>query len=145
MELTKADAKKRDIHLNGGLLWMQQWTFGFHKTRGISWLADDLLASQEALCSMELVSPRGRPFSGSVFTPAEWAPSTHWIRGWVGPRAGLFALEKRKHLWPNVINCSVQKRVPGSVRGAMWLSKPSSTRHKKGFGHLNQLIGIHKP
>jgi hypothetical protein len=30
--------------------------FGFHKTRGISWLTDDLLASQEGLCSMELVS-----------------------------------------------------------------------------------------
>jgi hypothetical protein len=31
------------------------WTFGFHKTRGISWLAEDLLACQEELCSMELV------------------------------------------------------------------------------------------
>jgi hypothetical protein len=30
--------------------------FGFHKTRGISWLAEDLLASQEGLCFMELVS-----------------------------------------------------------------------------------------
>jgi hypothetical protein len=29
--------------------------FGFHKIRGISQLADDLLASQEGLCSMELV------------------------------------------------------------------------------------------
>jgi len=23
------------------------------------------------------------------FTPRERAPSTHWIGGWVGPRAGL--------------------------------------------------------
>jgi hypothetical protein len=23
----------------GGLLWMRQWTFRFHKMRGISWLA----------------------------------------------------------------------------------------------------------
>jgi hypothetical protein len=30
--------------------------FGFHKVRGISWLSEDLLASQEGLCSMELVS-----------------------------------------------------------------------------------------
>jgi hypothetical protein len=29
---------------------------GFYKTRGISWLADDLLASEEGLCSLELVS-----------------------------------------------------------------------------------------
>jgi hypothetical protein len=30
--------------------------FGFHKMRGISWLAEDLLASQEGLCFMKLVS-----------------------------------------------------------------------------------------
>jgi hypothetical protein len=28
----------------------------FHKMRGISWLAEKLLASQEGLCSMEFVS-----------------------------------------------------------------------------------------
>jgi hypothetical protein len=32
----------------GGLLWMRWWTFGFHKMRGISSAAKDLLASQEA-------------------------------------------------------------------------------------------------
>jgi hypothetical protein len=32
-----------------GLLWKPQWTFGFHKMRGISWLSEELLASQEAL------------------------------------------------------------------------------------------------
>ena len=36
-------------------LWMRSRTLGFHKIRGISWLAKDLLASQEGLCSMELV------------------------------------------------------------------------------------------
>jgi hypothetical protein len=39
-----------------GLLWMRSWTFGFHRVWRISWLAEDLLASQEWLCSMELVS-----------------------------------------------------------------------------------------
>ena len=34
----------------------EEWTFGFHKTRGIYWLAKRLLASQEGLCSMGLVS-----------------------------------------------------------------------------------------
>jgi hypothetical protein len=29
-------------------------TFGFHKMRGNSWVAEDILASQEGLCSMEL-------------------------------------------------------------------------------------------
>jgi len=29
---------------SGGLLWRWQWTFGFHQTPGISWLAKKLLA-----------------------------------------------------------------------------------------------------
>jgi hypothetical protein len=50
-----------------GLIWLRTgtgcelfcirwWTLGFHKMRGISWVAYDILASQEGLCSMELVS-----------------------------------------------------------------------------------------
>jgi hypothetical protein len=30
------------------------------------------------------------------FTPMGRAPGTHWIGGWVGPRAGLDAVVKRK-------------------------------------------------
>jgi hypothetical protein len=36
-----------------------------------------------------------RPFR---LTPEERAPSTHWIGGWVGPKAGLDNVEKRKFL-----------------------------------------------
>jgi hypothetical protein len=32
------------------------------------------------------------------FTPGEIAPGTHWIGGWVGPRAGLDDMEKWKFL-----------------------------------------------
>jgi hypothetical protein len=32
------------------------------------------------------------------FTHGERDPSNHWIRGWVGPRAGLDDVEKRKVL-----------------------------------------------
>jgi hypothetical protein len=32
----------------------------------------------------------------SRFTPRKSAPGTHWIGGWVGPRAGLDAVVKRK-------------------------------------------------
>ena len=35
------------------ILLMWQWTFGFHKRRGISWLVDNLLASYEGLCPLE--------------------------------------------------------------------------------------------
>jgi hypothetical protein len=34
------------------------------------------------------------------FTPRERAPGTHWIGGWVGPRAVLDAVVKRKTLSP---------------------------------------------
>jgi hypothetical protein len=34
------------------------------------------------------------------FTPKERAPSTHWIGGWVDPRAGLDTVVKRKILSP---------------------------------------------
>jgi hypothetical protein len=32
------------------------------------------------------------------FIPGERAPVTHWIGGWVGPKAGLDDVEKRKFL-----------------------------------------------
>jgi hypothetical protein len=32
------------------------------------------------------------------FTPGERAPDSHWIGGWVGPRAGLDDVETRKFL-----------------------------------------------
>jgi hypothetical protein len=41
----------------------------------------------------------GREWSASRpgrFNPTERAPVTHWIGGWVGPRAGLDAVVKRK-------------------------------------------------
>jgi len=32
----------------------------------------------------------------SHFTPKESSPTTHWIGGWMGPRAGLDMVSKRK-------------------------------------------------
>jgi hypothetical protein len=34
------------------------------------------------------------------FAPGERAPGTHWIGGWVDPRAGLDNMEKRKFFTP---------------------------------------------
>jgi len=38
-----------------GRLWTGEWTFGLHKMRGIFWLAEGLLASQEGRGPMEWV------------------------------------------------------------------------------------------
>jgi hypothetical protein len=42
------------IGTGGRLLCIRWWTFGFHKMRGISWVAQGVLASQEGLCSIFL-------------------------------------------------------------------------------------------
>jgi hypothetical protein len=44
------------IGIDGGRLCMQQRTYGFHKMRGIYLLAENRLAFEEVLCSMELVN-----------------------------------------------------------------------------------------
>jgi hypothetical protein len=49
------------------------------------------------------------------FTPGERAPGTHWIGGWVGPRAGLDDMEKKKILVPTgtrIPDPSVVQSVP---------------------------------
>jgi len=43
----------------GGILWKRHWAFGFHKMCGVSWLAENVLASQESLSSVRLVSAFG--------------------------------------------------------------------------------------
>jgi hypothetical protein len=40
------------IRTSGGLLWTRQWTFGFHKMVGSSWVAAQLAASLEGLSSV---------------------------------------------------------------------------------------------
>jgi hypothetical protein len=37
------------------LFWTLYWTFEFHKSRVVTWLAEQLLASEERLFSLELV------------------------------------------------------------------------------------------
>jgi hypothetical protein len=40
----------------------------------------------------------GQLHAPAALPPGERATGTHWIGGWVGPRAGLDAVEKRKFL-----------------------------------------------
>jgi hypothetical protein len=46
-------------------------------------------------------------FTHRPFTTEERGPGTHWIGGWVGPRAGLEAVERRN------ISCCCWKSNPG--------------------------------
>jgi hypothetical protein len=41
------------------------------------------------------------------FIPEERTPDTHWINGWLGPRAGLDSVETRK------FSCPCRKSNPG--------------------------------
>ena len=38
------------------LLWTWQWTFRFHKMQGISWLSECVLASEDGISFVDLVS-----------------------------------------------------------------------------------------
>jgi hypothetical protein len=55
--LLKCILKKWDDEAWTGLIWPRIETGGelFHKMLAISWLAEDLLTSQEGLCSLNLV------------------------------------------------------------------------------------------
>jgi hypothetical protein len=66
----------------------------------------------------------GKVVSLGRYTPGERAPGTHWIGGWVGPRAGLDAPEKRK------ISCPCRESKPSSEPRSLSLyrlSYPGST------------------
>jgi hypothetical protein len=50
----------------------------------------------------------GREWSVSStcrFTPGERTHGTHWIGGWMDPRAGLDGVEKKKFDGPSVVQC----------------------------------------
>jgi hypothetical protein len=63
------------------------------------------------------------------FTPGERTPGTHWIGGWVDPRAGLDDMEKRKFLTlpglellplgrPSRSQLLYRLRYPGSIKNS---------------------------
>jgi hypothetical protein len=54
-------------------LWARYWTFGFYKCSEISWLAEELLDSQEALCSVECILY-------SMRMMFNWLPNTAFLK-----------------------------------------------------------------
>jgi hypothetical protein len=66
------------------------------------------------------------------FTPRETAPCTHWVGGWVGPRASLDTMEKRR------ISCPCQELNPSHqpvtvLTGLSVLQSLRSRNLKSGF------------
>jgi hypothetical protein len=64
----------------------------------------------------------GQLHAPAALTPRERAPGTHWIGGWVGPRAVLDAVVKRKIL--NLISSKFVNAIEG-------YKKDSSRRLRK--------------
>jgi hypothetical protein len=58
------------------------------------------------------------------FNPGERAPYTHWIVGWVDPRAGLDEVEMRKFLTLAEIELQSLGR-PAHSQSLCWLRYPS--------------------
>jgi hypothetical protein len=58
------------IGTSGGPLWTRQWTFGFHKIPGSSWVAAQLAASQDGLSST--VFYNGTPLSSYILATWRW-------------------------------------------------------------------------
>jgi hypothetical protein len=69
----------------------------------------------------------GQLHAPAALPPGERAPATHWIVGWVDPRAGLDDVEKRKFLTlpgfelrllgrPARSQSLYRLRYPGSIR-----------------------------
>jgi hypothetical protein len=61
------------------------------------------------------------------FTPRQRAPGTHWIGGWVDPRSGLDAVEKRKFLFLSGLELRPFGRPAGS-QSLYRLRYPSSPK-----------------
>jgi hypothetical protein len=56
---------------SGRLLWTRQWTFGFHKRRTFSCLAERLIASEEP-CFMDLLRQNPKPNKIVLMSAIKW-------------------------------------------------------------------------
>jgi hypothetical protein len=83
------------IGTSGGLSWTRQWTFGFHKMLGNSWVAAELAAPPEGLSS---ISKQGPPYthslaSRSACTVEDWKAKLRCV---VRPAGQLFRLQETR-------------------------------------------------
>ena len=84
---------------------MWRWTLEFHKIRGISRVAEDMLASQEGLCSTELVKSKVTPVHamkayGRVKVTATLILNLHTRWKWSASWPGHFNPKERAPYYP---------------------------------------------
>jgi hypothetical protein len=78
------------------------------------------------------------------FTPGERVPSTHWIGGWMDPRASLDDVGKRKFLTPLRLELRPLS-YPSCSQLLYWLRYPSSCIHKLLEKKWNYNETVHQP
>jgi hypothetical protein len=75
-----------------GIAYLTEETFRLFK------ISSPMLETESTNILMMTVQKRVLSFTARPIYPVETAPGTHWTGGWVGPRAGLNSVEKRKYL-----------------------------------------------
>jgi hypothetical protein len=76
-------------------------------------------------------------FTPRPLYPADKSPCTHWIGGWLGPRAGLDDVENRKFLNP----AGLKPPTPLSSRQSLFrLSYPDSSYSVTSLDFINFII-----
>ena len=109
----------------GGRFWIRQWTLKFKKRRGIYWIDEELLASQEESCFMEF-----------------GVRSTHCRGGLVSPQP-VWTLWRQNLCFGQNYNCWVSSRQADSrvtvlkYRGFQWRGDKikyfADTRHSSSY------------
>jgi hypothetical protein len=130
------------IGTGGGHFWLWYWTFGFHKMRGISWLTENRLASQEGhllhgVRHFELIYCRVRVmdsvrrFASRLSTclnvrkfarPTLWiasrriatTPSVYWLQNVIS-NAGFVCLQHRESTLALYFDCVDEGDEPFSL------------------------------
>jgi hypothetical protein len=70
-----------------------------------------------------------------LFTPGEIAPDTLWIGGWVGPRAGLEDVDKRKFLTLSGLGLRPLDH-PARIQTLYRLRNPGSNKAHKASNYI---------
>ena len=101
----------------GGLLWMRWWISGFRKMRGISWLAANLLATQEGICSahyLVIVFTKIRVFRWILYWNRSIQYGTDQL--WTYFSAGFVSRFSKSSCWCYIISQQLYFRVwPNSL------------------------------